>query len=79
MRLAILPMVIHHEPQFVPAGNDVLIKLALLGCVLSGQMTLSKPSYKQLMPWVEVWPLLMRKARDQPASSDEEASHGELD
>jgi len=41
-------VVIRHESQFAPAGNDVLIKFALLECALSGQMMLSRPSYKHL-------------------------------
>ena len=34
MRFAILPLVIHRESQFVPAGNDVLIQGAPLGGAL---------------------------------------------
>jgi hypothetical protein len=58
MRFAILPLVIHRESQFVPAGNDVLIQVAPLACAFSGQMTLSKPCYKHLMLRLEAWPLL---------------------
>jgi len=54
MRFAILPLVIHRESQFGPAGNDVLIEVAPLGCALSGQMTLPEPLYKPLAPCLAV-------------------------
>ena len=75
MRFAILPLLIHRESQCVPAGNDVLIQVPLLACAFSGQMTLSKPSYKRLMLRVEAWPLLFGRI-GQPGSFDEQASHG---
>jgi hypothetical protein len=48
MRFAILPLVIHRKSQFVPAGNDVLIKSRLFDAHFSCQMMPSKPSYKRL-------------------------------
>jgi hypothetical protein len=74
MRFAILPLLIHRESQFVPAGNDVLIQLPPRVCAFSGQMTLSKPSYQRMMLRVEAWPLFGRI--DQPGSFDEQASNG---
>ncbi len=52
MRFTILPLLIHRESQFGPAGNDVLIEVAPLECALSGQMTLLTPFYKPLSPYL---------------------------
>jgi hypothetical protein len=75
MRFAILPLLIHRESQFVPAGNDVLIQVPPRVCAFSGQMTLSKPSYQHMMLRVEAWPLLFGRI-GHPGSFDEQASHG---
>jgi hypothetical protein len=43
MRFAILPLVIHRESQFVPAGNDVLIEAGSVG------INLRKAKFKMMI------------------------------